>query len=59
MRDTVRYRLPLGWLGGLLGGWFVDRDVKKIFEFRASRIRSLLLTEQNPEGPEGLEECPA
>jgi hypothetical protein len=34
MRDRVRYRLPLGAVGGLLAGAFVKKDLRKIFEFR-------------------------
>lgn len=38
MRDTVRYRLPAGWLGALAGGWQVASDVERIFEYRSRRI---------------------
>lgn len=38
MRDIVRYRLPAGWLGALVGGRKVDRDVERIFEFRSREI---------------------
>jgi uncharacterized protein len=38
MRDTVRYRLPAGWLGALAGGSKVASDVERIFEYRARRI---------------------
>lgn len=38
MRDTVRYRLPGGWLGAAVGGCKVDSDVEKIFAFRALEI---------------------
>jgi uncharacterized protein len=38
MRDTVRYRLPAGWLGALAGGIKVARDVERIFDFRSRRI---------------------
>jgi hypothetical protein len=38
MRDTVRYRLPAGWLGALAGGIKVAADVERIFDFRAHRI---------------------
>jgi hypothetical protein len=38
MRDTVRYRLPAGWLGALAGGIKVAADVERIFDFRAHKI---------------------
>jgi uncharacterized protein (TIGR01777 family) len=38
MRDTVRYRLPAGWLGALAGGSKVAGDVERIFDYRARRI---------------------
>lgn len=38
MRDTVRYRLPAGWLGTLAGGQAVEAAVERIFEYRARRI---------------------
>ena len=38
MRDTVRYRLPAGWLGAAFGGSKVARDVERIFDYRSRRI---------------------
>jgi hypothetical protein len=38
MRDTVRYRLPAGWLGRVAGGWKVSSDVERIFEYRALKV---------------------
>ncbi|NWG74967.1 MAG: TIGR01777 family protein [Rubrivivax sp.] len=38
MRDTVRYRLPAGWLGLVAAGWKVALDVESIFDYRARRI---------------------
>jgi ligand-binding SRPBCC domain-containing protein len=26
--------LPLGFIGGLLGGWFVDKKLRKLFRYR-------------------------
>lgn len=38
MRDVVRYRLPLGWLGSVTAGWKVESQVDRIFAYRARRI---------------------
>ena len=38
MRDVVRYRLPLGWLGSVAAGWKVEAQVDEIFAYRARRI---------------------
>lgn len=38
MRDVVRYRLPLGWLGSAVAGWKVESQVDRIFSYRATRI---------------------
>ncbi len=41
MRDIVSYKLPFGLLGRILGGWFVIQQLKKIFDFRAKRMKVL------------------
>ena len=38
LRDVVRYRLPLGWLGSVAAGWKVEAQVDEIFAHRARRI---------------------
>jgi hypothetical protein len=38
MRDVVRYRLPLGWLGSVVAGWKVESQVERIFSYRSARI---------------------
>jgi hypothetical protein len=42
VRDEIRYELPLGWLGGIAGRLFVNRDVQRIFAYRRDRIERLL-----------------
>lgn len=42
MLDRVRYRLPLGKLGRLVAGNFVDSDIQTIFEYRNRKITELL-----------------
>jgi len=39
--DRVRYRLPLGRLGDLVGGRLVARDVQRIFDYRRATIDRL------------------
>jgi uncharacterized protein (TIGR01777 family) len=36
--DRVLYRLPFGWLGNILAGWKVKRDVAAIFAYRRRKI---------------------
>ena len=38
MRDTLRYRLPAGWLGALAGSRKVAGDVERIFDYRSHKI---------------------
>ena len=42
MTDTVRYALPMGWLGRLMHAVTVKRKLNYIFDFRAEVIDSLL-----------------
>jgi ligand-binding SRPBCC domain-containing protein len=42
VRDRVEYALPLGWLGNLVGGAFVRRDLARIFEYRRAAVARLL-----------------
>jgi ligand-binding SRPBCC domain-containing protein len=34
LEDIIDYELPLGMLGNLLGGWFVRRKLKEVFDYR-------------------------
>lgn len=45
MSDEVRYRLPLGMLGGL-GHFIVRRQLERIFDFRAEAVERML--QRNP-----------
>ena len=38
MEDRVEYELPLGFVGRTFGAWFVKREVKRIFDYRAQSI---------------------
>jgi hypothetical protein len=41
MRDRVAYALPLGWAGRLAHWAVVQKDVEKIFDFRAQAMQRL------------------
>ncbi|MBM4069438.1 MAG: SRPBCC family protein [Planctomycetes bacterium] len=41
MRDCVRYALPLGWLGTVVHGLFVRRDLNAIFDYRARQVQAI------------------
>lgn len=41
MIDQVEYRLPLGAIGNLVAGWWVRRNLKAIFDYRASAIAQI------------------
>ncbi len=39
--DKITYKLPMGSIGNLVAGWFVQRDVTNIFNFRKKVIRDI------------------
>jgi ligand-binding SRPBCC domain-containing protein len=41
MSDRVEYELPFGAIGALFGGWWVTRDLERIFEFRGKAIGAI------------------
>ena len=45
MRDVVRYRLPLGALGRLVAGRWVDGDLDRVFSYRFTRMEELMAPE--------------
>ncbi len=47
MVDIVQYRVPGGVLGQLLGGWYVKRDLARIFEFRRKKVEQLFQKESS------------
>ncbi len=42
MTDLVRYRLPMGYIGRLCGGWYVDSNVRSIFNYRFRNLEKIL-----------------
>jgi len=45
IHDLVNYRLPLGRFGNFCAGWFVSRDVRKIFAYRQAAIAKIFASE--------------
>jgi ligand-binding SRPBCC domain-containing protein len=41
MKDIVSFKLPFGGLGNMLGGWFVKKQLKKIFSYRSQKMEEL------------------
>jgi ligand-binding SRPBCC domain-containing protein len=42
MTDTVEYALPFGIVGRIVNRLQVARDLERIFDYRADRIREIL-----------------
>jgi ligand-binding SRPBCC domain-containing protein len=40
--DRVRYAIPLGPIGAMVAGLFVDRDVEAIFDYRRDAVADLM-----------------
>lgn len=38
IKDEVHYKLPLGFMGDLVAGWLVKKDVENIFNYRSKYI---------------------
>ena len=41
MKDIVSFKLPFGGLGNMLGGWFVRKQLMKIFSCRTERMQNI------------------
>jgi ligand-binding SRPBCC domain-containing protein len=41
MRDIVSFKLPFGLLGNALGGWFVKKQLRKIFNYRTLKMKEI------------------
>jgi len=42
LRDEVEYRPPLGFLGRWLGGWFIRRKLRRMFDYRHQTTKRLV-----------------
>lgn len=43
IRDRIEYKLPMGVLGRLAGGYKVGKDIEKIFKYRRKSVQRLLV----------------
>lgn len=41
MRDTLHYALPMGFLGEIMGGLFIHKKVKGIFQYREEKLNRI------------------
>ncbi len=51
MTDTVRYGIPAGIFGRLVRELFVRQRLERIFDFRAERLKEIVPTMEDAEGP--------
>ena len=54
LHDHIEYRLPLGLIGRLFGGWMTRRMLERMFEYRHERTRQAL----SGESARGLDGSP-
>ena len=47
LEDSIVYELPFGWIGKILGGWFVRRKLEKLFQYR-HRLTAEAMAERFP-----------
>ena len=46
LRDEITYRVPVSFLGHLIAGAWIAKDVEQIFSYRQKRIDELLKSGQ-------------
>ncbi|AHI06142.1 cell division inhibitor SULA [Bdellovibrio bacteriovorus W] len=46
MSDRVEYKLPMGFLGRIAGGYKVGKDIEKIFKYRRKAVRKMMFKDQ-------------
>lgn len=44
LMDSIEYELPLGSLGKLVGGWFANRNLQRLFDYRHEVTRRICET---------------
>jgi ligand-binding SRPBCC domain-containing protein len=49
LSDSICYELPLGMVGNLLAGWFVQRKLARLFKYRHRVIAEAFDATANPE----------
>ena len=53
LRDSIEYALPLSWLSHPLAGWFVRRDLERMFDFRHRKTLEALPAQDGNSTPAG------
>ena len=48
IKDAVQYAVPFGTWGNFFAGWMVERDVKRIFDYRARQIAEIFNVQSVP-----------
>jgi ligand-binding SRPBCC domain-containing protein len=51
LEDRIVYELPFGWIGKILGAWFVRRKLEKLFRYRQRRTAEAMAKRFRPELP--------
>jgi ligand-binding SRPBCC domain-containing protein len=42
LTDKVDYELPIDAVSGIFAGWYVEREIEKMFAFRQKKTKELL-----------------
>jgi len=56
LRDEVRFSMPCGWMGELVGRWVMTADIRKLMQSRFARLKRIA---ENEEWRRYLPEVPA
>lgn len=48
LEDRIEYILPLGWAGAIFGNWFVQRKLRRLFEYRHRITKEAMAARNTP-----------
>ena len=46
LRDEVRFSMPCGWMGELVGRWVMTADIRKLMQSRFARLKRIAESEE-------------